>query len=100
MLILGTNMAPDRGPNSLSEKVQDRVDEANQRSERPKTTGEFLDEAQGDIPLDERIHNITRDSAEAFRDFGKGYGDAIKDSTQMLKGKVEQAGDKLSNNLR
>jgi hypothetical protein len=96
VLILGADVNPDRSSRPLSEKVNNRVEQANQRSERPKTTGEFLDEARGDVPLGERIHNITRDSVEAFQDLGDQYGDAAKESARGAKNAVEKAGDKVS----
>jgi hypothetical protein len=96
ILILGADVNPDRSSRPLSEKVNNRVEQANQRSERPKTTGEFLDEARGDVPLGERIHNITRDSVEAFQDLGDQYGDAAKESARGAKNAVEKAGDKVS----
>lgn len=60
-------------------------------SARPKTTGEFLEEARGDVPLNERLDNITRDSVEAFKDWGSEYVDMGKESANHLKNKTEEA---------
>lgn len=60
-------------------------------SARPKTTGELLDEARGDVPLNERLNNITRDSVEAFKDWGAEYVDMGKESANHLKNKTEEA---------
>lgn len=60
-------------------------------SARPKTTGELLDEARGDVPLNERLNNITRDSVEAFKDWGEEYADMGKQSADHLKNKTGDA---------
>jgi len=74
-----------------SSRFLERMEKADAKSERPKTTGEFLDEARGDVPLNERINNITRDSAEAFKQFGKLYTTGAEETARTLKDNVEQA---------
>jgi hypothetical protein len=75
----------DSNRQPLGQKIRDVLPKENV-SERPKTNGEFLEEAEGDVPLDERLHNITRDSAEAIRDFGSMYVQNAKDAASTLKG--------------
>jgi hypothetical protein len=69
-------------------------------SERPKTTGEFLEEARGDVPLGERINNITRDSAEAFKDFGSIYTEGAKRAASDIKENLADTGKNISENVQ
>jgi hypothetical protein len=55
------NAAPKNTQPSGEELLQ-RIRQHDQDSARPKTSGEFLEEARGDVPLNKRIYNITRDS--------------------------------------
>ncbi|VXD24478.1 conserved hypothetical protein [Planktothrix serta PCC 8927] len=73
---------------------QERIDKiAHQKdSDRPKTTGEFLNEAEGDVPLNERLGNITRDSAEAFKDLGSEYSGRSQKTGDRLKDNTAEAG--------
>lgn len=68
----------------IGERIAEQQHETSVQSERPKTTGEFLDEVEGDIPLNERLNNITRDSAEAFKQFGEGITNSVKEGTREL----------------
>lgn len=77
----------------LGERILERIEQADQESNRPKTTGEFLEEARGDVPLDERLHNITRDSVEAFKQAGQDYSIAAEEITRELKDKVTPGAD-------
>jgi hypothetical protein len=72
----------------LGERILERIEQADRESDRPKTTGEFLEEARGDVPLDERLENIKRDSVEAFKQAGQDYSIAAEEITQELKNKV------------
>ncbi|WP_013324563.1 hypothetical protein [Gloeothece verrucosa] len=85
ILFLVTN--PNVGANSqpIGERIGQQQHQTSKNTERPKTTGEFLDEARGDVPLDERLYNITRDSAEAFQQFGEGIGNSAKETVKELK---------------
>jgi hypothetical protein len=69
----------------LGERIGEQQHETSVKSERPKTTGEFLEEVEGDVPLGERMENITRDSSEAFQQFGEGITNSIKEGTRELK---------------
>jgi hypothetical protein len=83
--------APERATGqSLGESIRERISETDQ-SNRPKTTGEFLDEARGDVPLDERAKNITRDSVEAFKELGKEYTPDLKAGARNLKDRAAEA---------
>ncbi|MBD2484766.1 hypothetical protein [Planktothrix sp. FACHB-1365] len=76
---------------------KERIDQvAHQKdSDRPKTTGEFLDEAEGDVPLNERFKNITRDSAEAFKDWGETYSKGVQNTGEKLKDNTTEAGKNI-----
>ncbi len=80
--------------------MRERIQQTDRNSERPKTTGEFLDEARGDIPLDERVRNITRDSAEAFKQFGQEYSVGAQESARNLRDNAAQAGEKVQDSIR
>ncbi len=69
---------------ALGQAVRQRIEETDQ-SNRPKTTGQFLDEARGDVPLDERLGNITRDSVEAFKKLGEEYTPDVGQAARNLQ---------------
>jgi hypothetical protein len=77
----------------LGERALDRIHQADKRSERPKTTGELLDEARGDIPLGERVKNITRDSKEAFGQLGQEFKVGAQEGTREVKKNAERTFD-------
>ena len=72
-LLLATSVDSRQSDRPLEQEVRQEIQEANQKSERPKTTGEFKQEARGDVPATERIYNITRDSAESLKQFAEEY---------------------------
>lgn len=88
-LFLTSNVASNQKSEALGKAVRDRI-EATDQSNRPKTTGEFLDEARGDVPLDERVENITRDSVEAFKELGREYTPDLKAGARNLRDNVIQ----------
>lgn len=81
------------------EELLERIRQHDQDSERPKTTGEFLEEARGDIPLNERFSNITRDSKEAFKDLGENVSQSTKENVRDLKNSAVQAREDLSQGI-
>ncbi|WP_416667075.1 hypothetical protein [Egbenema bharatensis] len=81
---------------TLGERMRDRIERADRNSDRPKTTGEFLDEARGDVPLDERMENIRRDSAESLKQFGQEYSIGAQETARELGERAEDAGDALT----
>lgn len=85
LVLLTSNINLDRNTQDLGDRIHDRLQQTDQYSERPKTTGEFLDEARGDIPLDERLHNITRDSAEAMKQLGQEYTSGVKENIRSFR---------------
>jgi hypothetical protein len=80
-------------------ELLERIRQHDQDSQRPKTTGEFLDEARGDVPINERISNITRDSKEAFKDLGKTTSQGTKENVRELKKSAAQAREDLSQGI-
>lgn len=90
-IALGTSddsqMQPDK---SLGERMRERIRETDRNSERPKTTGEFEQEARDGVPLDERVQNIIRDSGEAFNQFGQEYSVGAQESVRSLKEKAAE----------
>ncbi|MBW4659373.1 MAG: hypothetical protein KME15_11915 [Drouetiella hepatica Uher 2000/2452] len=75
---------------SLGERMRERIRETDRNSERPKTTGEFEQEARDGVPLDERVQNIIRDSGEAFNQFGQEYSVGAQESVRSLKEKAAE----------
>ncbi|MBI4779947.1 MAG: hypothetical protein HY785_01350 [Oscillatoriophycideae cyanobacterium NC_groundwater_1537_Pr4_S-0.65um_50_18] len=73
---------------SLGKRMRDRIEETDRNSERPKTTGEFEQEARDGVPLDERVGNIIRDSGEAFKQFGQEYSVGAEESIRSIKDKA------------
>jgi hypothetical protein len=92
-LLITTSPALAANREPLGERAMDRIHEADKRSERPKTTGELLDEARGDIPLGERVKNITRDSKEAFGQLGQEFKVGAQEGTREVKKNAERAFD-------
>lgn len=83
-LFFATNVRTDAREQPIGERIGRQLHETSVRSDRPKTTGEFIDEARREIPLNERMENITRDSGEAFQQFGEGIGTSVKETTREL----------------
>lgn len=99
-LLLTTNMNMTQDDQSLGERIRERIQQTDQNSERPKTTGQLLDEARGDVPLGERMRNITRDSAEAFNQFGKEYSVGAQESARNIRDKAMQAGQEAADQIQ
>jgi hypothetical protein len=97
LLLVGTNLATTANSQSLGERMRDRIEEVDRNSERPKTTGELQEEAREGVPLGERIRNITRDSKEAFEQFGKEYSVGAQESARNIKDKTERAAKDITN---
>lgn len=85
----------DLSSQELGRAVRQRVEQTDPTN-RPKTTGEFLDEARGDVPLNERLENITRDSVEAFKQLGAEYKPDLKQTAQSLQDAAAKAGQDLT----
>ena len=83
------------GQGTESSRFLEKMQQADEQSERPKTTGELLDEAKGDVPLNERISNITRDSAEAFKQFGKLYTTGAEETARAVKESAQEATENI-----
>lgn len=92
ILFLGTSISSAQADQSLGERTRNRVEQFDRDTERPKTTGEWLDEVEGDVPLGERVKNTVRDSAEAFQQFGKEYSVGAQESARNVR---DQAGSAL-----
>jgi hypothetical protein len=95
-LIFGTNLALADNSGTLGERMRDRINEVEQGSERAKTTREMEQEARPGLPLGERLNRITRDSKEAFEQFGKEYTIGAEESARNVKDKAVQAGENLT----
>lgn len=85
---------------SLGERMRERIQQTDQNSERPKTMGEWENEVEGDVPLNERVRNTIRDSAEAFNQFGKEYSVGAQESARNVRDKAADATQDLSSRVR
>jgi hypothetical protein len=92
VLLLATQISPAYAKEPIGERIGDQLHQTSVNSERPKTTGEFKAEADGDVPLDRRLKNITRDSKEAFGQFGQGITTSVKETGRELGDNIKQAG--------
>jgi hypothetical protein len=84
LVVLTTTVQSAEAKETLGERTRDRIEQVDRNSERPKTTGEFLDEARGDVPFGERMENIRRDSAEALKQFGQEYSIGAQETVREL----------------
>ncbi len=78
----GSSALPD-DPKAVTKEI-DQVVHRN-RSDRPKTTGEWNKEKAEDAPLSKRVKQIGKESKEAIKDFGKMYPDTAERSAEALK---------------
>lgn len=97
VLLVATNVNSAQAKEPIGERIGEQLHETSVKTERPKTTGEFKAEADGDVPFDERVKNITRDSAEAFGQFGEGITTSIKETAKEVGENVKDAGRDISN---
>lgn len=94
-LLLTSGVKGMQDQTALGQNLRQRIEQTD-HSDRPKTTGEFLDEARGDVPLDERVKNITRDSVEAFKELGKEYQPNVGEGIRDLRDGAAEAGRSLT----
>lgn len=99
-LLLSSNIAYAQNDQSLGERMRERIQQTDQNSERPKTMGEWQDEVEGDVPLNERVYNTVRDSAEAFNQFGKEYSVGAQESARSIKDKAADATQDVSSRVQ
>jgi hypothetical protein len=92
VVLLTTNVGPERDNPALSAKVRERVHQTD-TANRPKTTGEWNNEVYGDKPLSERVNNTVRDSAEAFKQFGSGYVEGAKQTGRQIRDGAARIGE-------
>ena len=92
-LLLTTNVNPGKNDQSLPAKLRDRIDQND--ADRPKTTGQWEREAREvEGNPGERFKRIGKESAEAFKEFGAGYGKgAEKTADQVRDAAGRAAGD-------
>jgi hypothetical protein len=91
-LLFANNIALASTSSDAKERINDRLEEMDKNTERPKTLGEFRQEAEQDIPLGERINNIVRDSGEAFKQFGAQYSIGAQENARELGDNAKETG--------
>ncbi|MBE9180097.1 hypothetical protein IQ268_16115 [Oculatella sp. LEGE 06141] len=83
-LLLTTNVDSGRNNQTLGKKLDNTLHQID--SERPKTTGEWYDEArQTEDSLGDRVGNIAEESAQAVKEWGALYPNTAKRSGQALE---------------
>lgn len=90
LLLIPSNAGAATNTQPSGEELLQRVRQHDQDSARPKTNGEFLEEARGDVPLNKRVYNITRDSKEAFKDVGENISQSAKENIRRIKDNAAQ----------
>jgi hypothetical protein len=98
-LLIATDVNAAQNMQPSGQEMLQRIRQHDQDSARPKTTGEFLEEARGDVPLNKRISNITKDSKEAFEDLGENISQGAKENLRGIKHSAAQTGDNLSKGI-
>ena len=81
--LLTTNVDSDRSTRKMYQKVDETVHQID--SERPKTTGEWYNEARETegAPV-ERLKNIAEESGQAVKEWGSLYPDTAKRSADGI----------------
>ena len=81
--LLTTNVDTDRRTQKMYQKIDETAHQSD--SVRPKTTGEWYDEAHETkgAPV-ERLKNIAEESAKAVKEWGSLYPDTAARSTEEL----------------
>ena len=92
-LLLTTNANPDFHNKELTKQVKQEAHQIN--DSRPKTTGEWKDEARENVPLNQRVQQIGEQSADAFKEFGSGYVEGAGKTANQAKDSVSRAGKEL-----
>ncbi|MEH2337503.1 hypothetical protein [Nostoc sp.] len=97
-LVLTTNVSYGQKDKGLGERVREQVEQND--AQRPKTVGQWNKEArETEGSPGERVQKITKESAEAFKEFGSGYvegaqktasdvGDSAADTAKNISKKV------------
>jgi hypothetical protein len=99
-LVLTTAVDLAQADDTLGERMRDRIEQADRNSDRPKTTGELMDEAHSDMPLGERLQRIGKESGEAFKQFGQEYSVGAQESVRNVQDKAADAGEDVVNRVR
>lgn len=99
LIVLTTNVYDGRSNKELRDQVRERVEQND--AQRPKTIGQWNKEAREteDAP-GERLQRIGQQSAEAFKEFGSGYGEGAKETASGVKDSAAQAGRDISNTVK
>lgn len=99
MVLLTTNVNPDLSSNrALGKAARDAAHQDG--GQRPRTTREWMNEAEQDVPLGKRVQQITEDSAEAFKEFGSGYVEGAQKTAREAENGVKQTGRDVTRSAR
>lgn len=94
-LVLTVNVPQGSSNDNLGAKVQEKVQQND--ADRPKTLGQWRQEAQ-EVKGNpgERLQRIGKESAEAIKEFGAGYGEGIQETTDQAQDAVKAVGKGVS----
>ena len=93
-LLLTTNVDMGKNDQPLPAKLRDTIEKNG--ADRPKTTGQWNREAQKvEGNPGERIKRIGKESAEAFKEFGSGYGEGAEKTANQVQDAAGRAATEL-----
>jgi len=93
-LLLTTNVDMGKNDQPLPAKLRDTIEQNG--ADRPKTTGQWNREAQKvEGNPGERIKRIGKESAEAFKEFGSGYGEGAEKTANQVQDAAGRAAKEL-----
>lgn len=88
LVILATNVAPDRASKATVDRLDRLVQQEN--PDRPKTTAQWQQQAEEvEGRPGERLKRIGEQSADAVKEFGSAYPDVAKKSAAELQGNIK-----------
>jgi hypothetical protein len=95
-LLLTTNVDIGKNDQPLPAKLRERIEQND--ADRPKTTGQWNREARKvEGNPGERVKRIGKESAEAFKEFGSGYGEGAEKTADQVQDAAGRAATDLTN---
>ncbi len=94
-LLLTTNVDLGKNDRALPANLRDRINQND--ADRPKTTGQWNRESrETEGNPGERLKRIGKESAEAFKEFGSGYGKGAEKTADQVQDAAERAASDLT----
>ncbi|WP_298913878.1 hypothetical protein [uncultured Nostoc sp.] len=97
-LVLTTNVSYGQKDKGLGERVREQVEQND--AQRPKTVGQWNKEArETEGSPGERVKKITKESAEAFKEFGSGYVEGAQKTASDVGDSAAETAKGVSNKI-